>query len=178
MPDVAFKSWQLVPDFPQPFLFPITHPNYPLASGPVDIAAAEVTALQRVVYGPTAPPAGANFGSLHDQLVALVAGGPPGPASLAMAAPERAAQSVAGVPSPAAPGLDAPSVPSLHPLDLVLLGSLHPAVAQMVGLSLGRQDGKRGDGVRLPGRRRPSQRRHREGLDADRLHRAQRIRGR
>ena len=37
-------------------------------------------------------------------------------------------------PSPAAPGLDAPSVPSLHPLDLVLLGSLHPAVAQMVGI--------------------------------------------
>jgi hypothetical protein len=134
VPDAAFKGWQPVPECPQPLLFPITHPDYPLAPGPVDIPAAEVVALQRVVYGPTAVLAGANFGSLHEQLVALVAGGPPGPASRAMAAPERASQNVGGVPNPAAPGIDAPSVPSLHPLDLVLLGSLQPAVAQMVGL--------------------------------------------
>ena len=134
VPDVAWKYWQPVPDCPQPLLFPLTHPDYPLAARPVDVAAAEGVALPRIVYGDRAPWAGASFEALHDRLVALVDGGPPGPPSRSMAAPERAVQNVAGVPDPATPGLDLPSIPSLHPLDLVLLGSLHPAVAQMVGL--------------------------------------------
>jgi hypothetical protein len=134
VPDVARKNWQPVPDCPQPILFPLTHPDYPLAAAPEDIPAAETRALQRIVYGPSGAWAGASFKSLYKCLRALIAGGPPGPPARAMAAPERAAQNVAGVPTPAAPGLDVPSVPSLHPLDLVLLGSLHPAVAQMVGM--------------------------------------------
>lgn len=134
VPDVAWKNWQPVPDCPQPILFPFTHPDYPPAAAPEDIPFAEASALQRIRYGPSGTWAGANFKSLYNSLVALIDGGPPGPPARAMAAPERAAQNVAGVPSPAAPGLDVPSVPSLHPLDLVLLGSLHPAVAQMVGM--------------------------------------------
>jgi hypothetical protein len=134
VPDGALKGWEPVPGCPEPILLPLTHPDYPPARAPEDPASAETTALGRVVYGPSGTWSGSSFRSLYDSLVALVAGGPPGPAARAMAAPERAARSVAGVPTPAAPGLDAPSVPSLHPLDLVLLGSLHPAVAQMVGM--------------------------------------------
>lgn len=134
VPDVAWKDWQPVPDCPQPILFPLTHPDYPLAAAPVDVPGAEATALHRIVYGSTAAWGGASFQSLHERLVELVQGGPPGPPSRAMSAPERAEQNVAGVPTPATPGIEVPSVPSMHPLDLVLLGSLHPAVAQMVGM--------------------------------------------
>lgn len=134
VPDVAWKDWQPVPECPQPILFPLTHPDYPLAAAPVNVPAAETTALQRIVYGPSAAWGGGRFRSLHEQLVMLVDGGPPGPPSRAMPAPERAAQNVAGVPAPPTPGIGAPSVPSLHPLDLVLVGSLHPAIAQMVGM--------------------------------------------
>ncbi|HEU0138914.1 MAG TPA: hypothetical protein VFQ79_04355 [Bryobacteraceae bacterium] len=130
VPDVAEKDWQPAPNFPQPMLLPLTHPDYPLRASAQNVPAARTVALNRVVYGPAAPWSGANFSSLHTSLAALVRGGPSRP----MAAPERAAQNVQGNPTPAAPGIDPPSIPSLHPLDLVLLGSLHPAVAQMVGL--------------------------------------------
>jgi hypothetical protein len=134
VPDVALKDWQPVPDCPQPLLLPLTHPDYPPQPTQEDVAAAEAVALNRVVYGPPGAWAGASFASLHASLAALVTGGPPGPPSRAMAAPERAEQDLVGTPNPPAPGVDAPRIPSLHPLDLVLLGALHPAVAQMVGL--------------------------------------------
>jgi hypothetical protein len=134
VPDAALKDWVPVPNCPQPILFPLTHPDYPPAAAPEDVPFAEAGALQRIVYGPSGTWAGASFKSLYENLVALIVGGPPGPPSREMAASERAAQNLLGVPAVAAPGLDVPSVPSLHPLDLVLLGSLHPAVAQMVGM--------------------------------------------
>ncbi len=133
VPDVAMKEWQPVPNCPQPLLLPVTHPDYPLQATAVNEPAAWGVAQGRIVYGQPAPWAG-GFATLHARLVALVAGGPPGPPSRAMAAPERAEQNVAGIPNPPAPGLDPPHIPSLHPLDLVLLGALDPAVAQMVGL--------------------------------------------
>jgi hypothetical protein len=134
VPDVAQKEWAPVPNCPRPILLPFTHPDYPLRASPPDEAAAETEALDRITYGPLDPWRGDNFAELHEQLTALVVGGPPGPASRAMAAPERAQQNLAGVPDPPSPGVESPSIPALHPLDLVLLGSLHPAVAQMIGL--------------------------------------------
>jgi hypothetical protein len=134
VPDVAMKDWQPVPNCPQPLLLPLTHPDYPLQASAPNVSAAEAVALGRVIYGPPDPWAGTSFASLHARLVALVEGGPPGPPSRAMAALERTQQHVAGIPDPPTPGIDVPHIPSLHPLDLVLLGALHPAMAQMVGL--------------------------------------------
>src|SRR5207248_2342970 len=41
---------------------------------------------------------------------------------------------IAGTSTPPDPTMPAPAMPAQHPLDLVLLGSLNPAVAQMLGL--------------------------------------------
>jgi hypothetical protein len=50
-----------------------------------------------------------------------------------MDAPGRATTSVSAPPSPADP--KSPSVSQLHPLDMLLIGSLHPPIAEMLGLA-------------------------------------------
>jgi hypothetical protein len=125
----AKLGWELVPDLHYPFCLPVTHPDYPANGGlPVDQGAAEALAVSRVLYGPPAAWGGAPFHELHDRLLELVAGGP--------AATQMAQRrfSVAGVTVPPDPGIRAPTMPEQYPLDLVLIGSLHPAIAQMVGL--------------------------------------------
>lgn len=125
----ATAGWQPAPKFPAPMCLPVTHPSYPCSGGkPVDRPAAEARALGRVLYGPASDWAGASFGVLHDQLLRLVEGGPGG-ASMA----QRFA-AVAGEALPPDPNVKSPAMPRQYPLDLVLLGSLHPAVAQMLGL--------------------------------------------
>ena len=125
----ATKGWETVPDFPYPLSLPVFHPDYPCTGGlPVDPIAAEHSALGRVRYGPTAVWAGRAFAELHDQLIELVDGGP-----TATPMAQRSFAEV-GVAAPPAPGVPSPHLPSRHPLDLVLLGALHPAIAQMVGL--------------------------------------------
>lgn len=126
-------DWAAVPQCPEPITLPIVHPDYPAVRGPEDLVASRQRALDRVVYGPPAAWA-AEFPSLHDQLRALVVHGPPGPPANEMADPSRAQQNVAGTPTVPAPGVPDPHVMSLHPLDLVLTGALHPPIAQMVGL--------------------------------------------
>jgi hypothetical protein len=125
------EGWQPVPRCPHPLALPITHPDYP-ASGaaPVNQAAAEATALGRITYGSPAPFGGAAFHNMHDALLRLVQGGPGGPP---MADPSRAV-AYPGIPTTPEPGVKTPSLPATHPLDLVLLSSIHPAVAQMLGL--------------------------------------------
>lgn len=125
----ATQDWQPLPDFPYPLCLPLTHPDYPCSGGaPVDLGAAESVALGRVLYGAAADWAGLPFNALHDQLLELVVGGP---ASTPMADRSIA---VPGTPVPPDPGLTPPQMPRQYPLDLVLLGTLHPAIAQMVGL--------------------------------------------
>lgn len=127
----ARSGWRPLPKCPHPLTLPLTHPDYP-ASGfqPEDEGAAEGTGLDRVLYGDPAQWAGDPFARLHDALVALVRGGPgAGP----MADPSRASD-LAGtstVPDASPP----PTLTGLHPLDMVLLASINPAAAQMVGLA-------------------------------------------
>lgn len=128
-----YAGWQPVSNCPEPLTLPIVHNDYPAQRGNEDPSRSRDQAVGRILYGPTRPWE-AQFSDLYDQFRALVSKGPPGPASRAMADPTRAAKNVAGVPEYPLPNAPDPHVPSLHPLDLVLLGALHPSIAQMAGL--------------------------------------------
>src|SRR6266567_4645644 len=125
----ATRGWEAVPNFPYPLCLPFTHRDYPCSgNAPVNRAAAEALALGRVIYGSPVAWAGAPFSGLHEQLIKLVVGGPAGIPMADRSTP------VAGVPVPPDPGLTPPRMLRQYPLDLVLFGTLHPAIAQMVGL--------------------------------------------
>src|SRR5262249_2026920 len=124
------RDWGPLPHCPQPITLPVRHPDYPAWTGATDVGASWLRAADHVRYGPAAPWQ-ADFPELHDQLAQLVAAGPAGPA---MAGPAKASARRPGVPDVAAAGVPDPTLQSLHPLDLVLLGALHPPLAQMVGL--------------------------------------------
>lgn len=126
----AATGWEPVPRCPQPLALPVRHPDYPAWTGPVDLATAEAEALGRVFYGPTGDWAGSPFAELHDMASALVRGGP---AAGAMDAPGRASPPIVGAGAPGEP--KAPSLPSLHPLDLIMLGAVHRPIAELLGLS-------------------------------------------
>lgn len=66
-----------------------------------------------------------SFGQLYNYLASLVTGG-----SAAGAMADRTLAAITG----SGPGNNVPRMPAQAPLDMVLLGTLHPAVAQMVGL--------------------------------------------
>ena len=123
-------GWQPIPGFTYPLRLPVAHPDYPPAPPLPNLAAARASALARVSYGPTTPWLGQGFSQLHGVLRQLVDDGPP-PGGEAMV--DRSVD-VAGTPPP--PEETGGQVVQLRqaPLDLVLLGSLHPAVAQMLGL--------------------------------------------
>lgn len=118
----ATAGWAAVPGLTLPIGLPVVHANYPLS--PATAAAATTLALSRVRYGPQSRWQGTPLQELQSQLAEMVKGGPAG---TAMAAQKSPMQDSLGTP-------DAPSMPALYPLDLVLLGSLHPAIAQMIGL--------------------------------------------
>jgi hypothetical protein len=125
------QGWQPLEGFTYPLCLPVAHADYPCGGKPATSAAAETMALSRISYGVPGPWAGlAGFGALHDRLQRLVAGGPP-PAGLPMHA---RFEKVAGSPAPPAGAGGAIAQQRQRPLDLLLLGSLQPPVAQMLGL--------------------------------------------
>ena len=128
------QNWAAVPNLTQPITLPLTHPDYPAAPGAINLTDAQRKGLGRIVYGQSTKWGGAPFASLHEQLILLVQGGPPGPPERAMAHLSRAISNVAGVPEPPAAGVESPSIPSIHPLDLVLLSAMHAPFAQILGL--------------------------------------------
>ena len=128
------RDWAPVPNLVQPITLPLTHPDYPARRGPVHLPSAQALTLARIVYGPPANWSGGPFQALHDQLILLVRGGPPGPPENEMAHPTRALSNVPGLPTPPVAGIQSPSIPSMHPLDLVLLSAVHAPFAQMLGL--------------------------------------------
>ena len=120
-------GWQTVAQFQYPLSLPVADADYPCPSKPATPANAATLAFSRVTYH---APQGwdQQFPRLHDELVALVHGGPQ---AGAMATREHAVLN--GQPlSPATQ--ESPTIPNLRPLELVLLASLHPAMAQMLGL--------------------------------------------
>ncbi|WP_338911894.1 hypothetical protein [Mycetohabitans rhizoxinica] len=124
--DAATAGWQPVPHCPQPLSLPSRHPDYPAWTGAVDRAAAEAAAVGRVRYGAPGTWAGAAFKDLHDACIRLIQGGPG-------AGPMTAASRT--IPLPAPPNRTTPALRSLHPLDIVMAGSLHRPIAEMLGLS-------------------------------------------
>jgi hypothetical protein len=123
----AQSGWQALPQVTYPIAAPARHPDYPARQGSVDQPGDETVALGRVMYGPSASWSGTPFDDLYDALISLVVGGP---GSTPMA--ERTV-SVTGVAVPP-DTVDAPTMPSQDMYGLVMLGSLNPAVAQMLGL--------------------------------------------
>jgi hypothetical protein len=129
----ATKNWQPVASCPQPITLPLKHPDYPANLGSIDPDADWNDLQTRVIYGSLTDDPLESFRSIHEQLQALVVNGPPGPPESAMAHPARVYQQLAGTDT-SSPGEQSPTIPQLHPLDLVVLGSIHPAVAQLLGL--------------------------------------------
>jgi hypothetical protein len=121
-------GWGEVPGFTYPLCLPVAHQDYPCPGKPADFNAAKALALSRVTYGQPNPWA-ADFPKLHGQLELLVQGGPGGGPMAGRVNPE-----LRGDPLGPAPGLEPLKLPKQSALDLVLLASLHPAIAQMLGL--------------------------------------------
>jgi hypothetical protein len=118
------RGW--TPLINQPLCLPVEHADYPCPGKPATFAQAESLAQSRIRYGPTPNWIGQNFtdnfADLNGILNDLVEHGPAG---VPMA--DRTKSYVAASP-------DDPGMPKLRPLEIALLGSLHPAVAMMLGL--------------------------------------------
>lgn len=126
----AAAGWVRAPGFPEPLRLPVTHPAYPCTPGmPPDRTADEALALSRVRYGRATDWGGAVFGEIYPELYFLVRGGPDGGTMAS-----RLRVDLAGVADPPDPGAEVPVMPEQSPLELVLLGALDPAWAQIVGL--------------------------------------------
>lgn len=121
MPEVVDlgADWVPLEGYEGPIPLPVFHPDYPCPGAPQSRTEAENLALARIRYGSAAPWSGSAFSDLHELLVALVVGGPAGPPMVdrTFDATHEGAHAV-----------------GLRPLDLVTMGALHPAVAQMLGL--------------------------------------------
>ena len=125
------NRWKLVRDFPSPLSLPVAHTEYPCSTKPGTFTNAEEDAIRRIHYGENPDRwRDDNFKDLHELLTELVVGGPP-PNGQPMS--ERSAQNVPGVPV-TDDGKRNPVMPHRRPLDYVVLASLNPAIAQMVGL--------------------------------------------
>lgn len=118
----ATKAWEKLPEFSYPLGLPVTHKDYPCS---VDDPQSLVT--ERVRY--PLPPGwdGTTFTELHDQLVKLVEGGSGGLPMvdrIFSASPEGSDAS----------DINVPKLSKFYILDMVLLGALNPALAQLLGL--------------------------------------------
>ncbi|HEU0099226.1 MAG TPA: hypothetical protein VFQ67_10675 [Allosphingosinicella sp.] len=121
----AGEGWGPIPGFPYPLCLPTAAPGYACKGRPVTAAQAESMALGRIRYGSPAAWS-AQVGQLRGVLDSLAAN-PPAVGGQEMA--ERSGSYPDALNDP-----DKPVMPDQRPLDLVLIGAINPAVAQMVGL--------------------------------------------
>ena len=126
--DDATSDWK-----PLSGVNPITLPiesasGYPAAGAPANPAAAQALALGRITYGSASAWSGAPYNDIRGQLQAIVKNGPAGGPMV-----DRTAEFTSG-PDPDPPAPPPVRMPSQRALDLLLLGAIHPAVAQMLGL--------------------------------------------
>jgi hypothetical protein len=124
------RGWQGIENFRYPLCLPVAQADYPCPDAPTSTGDAENLALGRISYGSDALWAGAPFAALHDRLERLVVGGPP-PGGDSM---YDRTDPIAGNPAPPAAAGGSIRQRRQRALDLILVGSLQPAVAQMVGL--------------------------------------------
>lgn len=124
----AHRGWGLIEGAEKPIGLPVLHPDYPATGNrPIHLGKAEAIGLDRVRYGSPDEWEGDPFKQLHEQLLALVDGGP---GTTAM--DERVLPPIAGSSASVA---EAPTLRGARPLDLVMVGALHRALAEVVGLS-------------------------------------------
>jgi hypothetical protein len=119
----AALGWAIIPGFPYPMCLPTAVAGYPCEGRPMSDALAETLALGRIRYGPASAWAGAPVNELRGVL-----------GDLAMQGPNWGPMADRSNSYPDALDPSGPAMPDQRPLDLVLLGALNPAVAQMVGL--------------------------------------------
>lgn len=118
--DDLARGW--TPLVKQPICLPVELKDYPCPGKPATLAKARSLAQSRIHYGTASTWVGKTFTELNTLLNDLVVGGPAGGAMV-----NRTKSYPASAP-------DAPAMPDLHPLDVVLVASLHPANAMMLGL--------------------------------------------
>ncbi len=118
-------GWAVIPGFVYPMCLPTAKAGYPCPGRPATDGAAEALALQRVRYGLSAPWSGPPVQDLREAMDGMVANGPP-PFGLPMV-DRTGTYSDATDP-------DAPTMPDQRPYDLIMLGAINPAIAQMAGL--------------------------------------------
>jgi hypothetical protein len=124
------SGWKPLAGVDYPICLPVANGDYPCPGAPGSSADAQARALGRIRYGPAAAWAGAPLADLHGRLDRLVVGGPP-PGGEAMH------DRFEPVPGPALPPTVGGTIVQRQqrPLDLILVSSLHPAIAEMVGLA-------------------------------------------
>lgn len=122
----AGEGWGLIPGFAYPLCLPTAAPGYACKGRPATQAQAESMALSRIRYGSPAPWSGSRITQLRGVLDSL-ATNPPTVGGRKMVDRSGSWPDALGDP-------DQPVMPDQRPLDLVLMGAINPAVAQMVGL--------------------------------------------
>lgn len=123
----ATQGWELVPNLELPICLPVAHPDYPCPNAPADFGSAHALADDRIGYDlPAEWQEPDSFSELYKQLLFLVKGGRTGGA-MAMRTTTVPVEDNSGEPAQL-------SMSEQFPLDPVLLGALHPALAQMLGL--------------------------------------------
>ncbi|HEY0313200.1 MAG TPA: hypothetical protein VGC56_11975 [Allosphingosinicella sp.] len=122
----AGEGWGQIPGFPYPLCLPTAAPGYACKGHPTTDAQAESMALSRIRYGAPAPWSGTRITQLRQVLDSLAAN-PPSAGGQEMAERSGSYHDSLGDP-------DQPVMPDQRPLDLVLMGAINPAIAQMVGL--------------------------------------------
>jgi len=128
----ATQGWEKLPkqrlskDIELGLTYPIGLPVQQ-ADYPCSVTNAQSLLTQRVRYALPPEWDGSTFTELHDQLVELVKGGP---SSAPMA--DRIFAAPPAVSNP--PDLNPPKLSTFYILDMILLGALHPALAQLAGL--------------------------------------------
>jgi len=123
----AAQGWETIRGVAYPLGLPVTQPDYPCSvAAPQSLVSTRVRYPMPPGWVPPGSP-GDSFAQLHAQLVELVRGGP---SSTPMA--DRIFNAPPAVSNPADP--DPPKLSTFYTLDIILLGALHPALAQLVGL--------------------------------------------
>jgi hypothetical protein len=124
--DGAGDGWEPAPGFPQPMTLPVRHDQYPPRAGTPDRDESEAFALARVRYGEPSIWAGEPFSALHAALIEIVQGGP----SSGITEFEELTRAE---PDPSDPDAVLPEIEESS-LGAILMASLQPAIAQMLGL--------------------------------------------
>lgn len=122
--DDWYRRWERISTFTYPLCLPVANDNYPSPNSATSIEQAYQQAISRIQYGSLEDWGEEGFEDLHALLTNLVEGGPE----------SLMAEQTSSYSSEEAGFGEQPSLHDQSPLDILLLGALQPAVAQLLGL--------------------------------------------